>query len=383
MTKKTNNPFTSKKKSIFDNIFSKKKKKEDIPVEKEKSTYTKPGFPYSISSKLIDCTPVIPTFYKIYRLQTDNNFNFTKTKGIYKEMYDTYIKNKAMFDQGDYPKYVNIIIGMKIEVDPSQSGSIIILNSMNRFISDWTVYNSNPDHSIAIYKTDNDKPIDEYNLLIYGSLEFFRFYFKRIYSTNNSLIGSELINTIASSNKIYKSIIFDDGIVPGQQDIVNYMFTNEATQVELDSDEYDNDLSDIINLDKALVTDNDIVVIYADNPGYIMDQLKEFFGNNYDEHFDRINHIFNICNILIRSHNTMDYTYNYFQMKIYQFLEKYYASDNPKGPDDTILKIKEYLENNTDFNIKLYSKFSFLTNYFNDMDSYDNVDEVIEETEIL
>ena len=40
------------------------------------------------------------------------------------------------------------------------------------------------------------------------------------------------------------------------------------------------------------------------------------------------------------------------------------------------------LENKT-ANINLYNKFSVLSNFYKDMDSYDNVDEVIEETEIL
>ena len=385
MAKKTDNPFTTKKKNIL-NIFSKKKKKiEEVPVEKEKSTYTKPGVPYSITAKVINCTPPIPTFYKLYRLYTDasSNFSFNKTKGIYKEMYNTYIENKKLLDNSGFTKYINIIIGMKIEVDPSQPGSIIVINSLNRFISDWTAYNRNPDHSIAIFKTNSDKAIDEYNVLIYGSLEYFKFYFSRYYSTNYSIIGSEIIKTIASSNKIYKSIIFDNTTIPGMSDVVNYMFTNEATQVELDSEEYDNDLSDIINLDKSLVMDNYFVIINADNPGYILEQLKDFFGENYDIYFDRINHIFNMCNILIRKHNDIEYTYDFIQMKIYKLLEDFFVSDYPDGPDDTTIRIKEYLENNTDFNINLYNKFSVLSNFYKDMDSYDNVDEVIEETEIL
>ena len=135
MVKKTDNPFTTKKKNIL-NIFSKKKKKiEEVPVEKEKSTYTKPGLPYSVTAKVINCTPPIPTFYKLYRLYTDSNsnFSFNKTKGIYKEMYNTYIENKKLLDNSGFTKYINIIIGMKIEVDPSillidlsQTGLLII-----------------------------------------------------------------------------------------------------------------------------------------------------------------------------------------------------------------------------------------------------------------
>ena len=207
MGKKIVNPFTSKKKSIIDTIIPKKKEvKEKPPVVEEKSTYTKPGDPYTIKSKLINCTPVIPTFYKLYREDIDSDPRLFDSDDNYMDMYSIYINNKKEIDKR-YSKYINIIIGMKVEIDTTKvENTYKIVNNINRFISDWSSYYKDPDHSVFIYKTFKDGPIEEINLLIYGSLEYFKYYYRNFYEDN--VIATEMISAIASSKKIYKSIIF-------------------------------------------------------------------------------------------------------------------------------------------------------------------------------
>ena len=371
MGKKIVNPFTSKKKSIIDTIIPKKKEvKEKPPVVEEKSTYTKPGDPYTIKSKLINCTPVIPTFYKLYREDIDSDPRLFDSDDNYMDMYSIYINNKKEIDKR-FSKYINIIIGMKVEIDTTQiENTYKIVNNINRFISDWSSYYKDPDHSVFIYKTFKDGPIEEINLLIYGSLEYFKYYYRTLYEDN--IIATEMISAIASSKEIYKSIIFDESTIPGNIDKVNDMFTLEKIQTKLDSTEYD-----------TTMHYDDNCIIYLDDPKYVEEQLNEFFGENYDIYFDKINHIYNVCNILLRVEDEEE-LYRFTQMKLYEFLYRFFVSEDLSSKDKEILsRIKSYLESYTDFNIKLFDKYSMLPRFFKDMASYDDVDEVVEEEEIL
>lgn len=373
MKKKITNPFTSKKKSIIDTIIPKKKEIKEAPVVEEKSTYTKPGDPYTIKSKLINCTPAIPVFYKLYRLDSEPTLNSNDVNDIsYKEMYDLYIENKKEIDT-EFSRYINITIGMKIEIDTSQKdNSFKIINNINRFISDWTSYLQDPDHSVFIYKTFKEGPIEEINLIIYGSLTFFKHYYRNFYEDN--IIATEMISTIASSKKIYKSIIFDEYTVPGNIGRVNDLFTNEIIQVKLDSTEYDS---------TKHYEYNGNTIIYADDPRYIEEQLKDFFGENYDIYFNRINNIYNICNILLNVEQEEN-DYIFLQMKLYTFLYRFFVQKDLSSKDQEInYNIERYLDQYTDFNLKLFDKYSMLPNIFKDMASYDDVDEVVEEEEIL
>ena len=107
MKKKITNPFTSKKKSIIDTIIPKKKETKEAPVVEEKSTYTKPGDPYTIKSKLINCTPIIPTFYKLYREDIDSDTRQFNLNDNYMDMYNIYITNKKEIDKR-FSKYIDI-----------------------------------------------------------------------------------------------------------------------------------------------------------------------------------------------------------------------------------------------------------------------------------
>lgn len=370
MGKKIINPFTSKKKTIINTIISKKKEIKETQVVEEKSTYTKPGDPYTIKSKLINCTPIIPTFYKLYKEDIDSDPRQFNSNDNYMDMYNIYISNKKEIDK-KFSKYINIIIGMKVEIDTTQTENTYkIINNINRFISDWSSYYKDPDHSVFIYRTFKEGPIEEINLLIYGSLEYFKYYYRTLYEDN--IIATEMISAIASYKKIYKSIIFDESTIPGNIDKVNDMFTLEKIQIKLDSTEYD-----------TTIHYDDNCIIYLDDPKYIEEQLNEFFGENYDIYFDKINHIYNTCNILLRVEDEEE-SYRFIQMKLYEFLYRFFVSEDLSSKDKEILsRIKSYLESYTNFNIKLFDKYSMLPRFFKDMASYDDVDEVIEEEEIL
>ena len=393
---KQSNPFVAKK-SIL-NIFKKKNKslpiakpkvpKKDKEIAEEASIYrylyTRPGDPYNVVATVISCTPVIPVMYKLYCIENNNDL-----RASYTEMYETYNNNKD-FIIGMYSKYINIIIGLKIEMDNTNKDRVIaIKKALDRFISDWSVYyEEDHNHSVAMSHVVRDDDIEEIDLLVYGSLQFYHYYFNTLFDGINS-IGNEILRAIASSNLIYRDIILDEESIAGAKMTIRSLFMDPDIQSKIDADQYDSsDLKTYVDSFYNSTKNNNVVnILYMDDIDQIKKNIKDFFGENYDIFFDVITHIYNMINILINIKDPRIGSNKFVleQEKLYEFLCDYFhpnQTDENRENNVFLNTIKKSLEDHFDFKINMFSKYSFYPSY-REQASYDDVDEVVEEQEIL
>lgn len=400
---KQNNPFVVKK-SIL-NLLDKKKKNKTLPISKHKapknnkneieesSIYTRPGEPYNIIGTMISCTPVIPVMYKAYISSSFKDPEIKNNDSIinasYKEMYDQYNDDKA-FMNSSYTKWINIIIGLKVEMDNTNKDRVIIIKkALDRFISDWSAYyGEDHNHSVAMNHKVRDDNIEEVDILIYGSLDFYHYYFNTLFDGINS-IGNEVLRTIASSNLIYRNIILDEESIAGAKMTIRSMFMDPIIQSKIDADQYDSsDLKTYVDGFYNSTKDNNVVnILYIDDINQIKKNIKEFFGENYDIFFDVITHIYNMINLLINIKDPRIGSNEFIleQEKLYEFLCDYFhpnQTDENRENNVFLNTIKKSLEDHFDFKINLFDKYSFYPSH-NDTTSYDDVDEVVEEQEIL
>lgn len=399
---KQSNPFVAKR-SIL-NIFKKKNKslpidkpkvpKKDKEISEEASIYrylyTRPGDPYNVVATMISCTPVIPVMYKLYSIT--NKSEAISPNVSYKEMYETYNNNKD-FIIGMYSQYISIIIGVRVEIDnTNKDRSIIIKKALDRFISDWSAhYNKDWDdhnHYISMSHKYRDDDIEEIDLLVYGSLEFYHYYFNTLFDGVNS-IGNEILRAIASSNLIYRDIILDEESIAGAKMTIRSLFMDPDIQSKIDAEQYDSsDLKNYVDSFYNSTRENDLIkIIYMDDMNLIMKNIKDFFGENYDILFDTINHIYGMIRYLIY---IKDFRTNYKESvielcDIYSDLSDWFhpnQTDENRANNIVFATINKALEDHFDFKINMFSKYSFYPSY-REQASYDDVDEVVEEQEIL
>jgi len=391
MANRSNNPFVTKK-SIL-NLMKKKKNKtlpiakpkipkKDKEVVEETSVYTRPGEPYNVIATVISCTPVIPVMYKIYATTALDCVRDSDLRLSYADMYKLYntIKERICI----YSQYINIITGVRVEIDNTDKDRVItIKKALDRFISDWSAYYwEDHNHYVSISHKYRDDDIEEIDLLVYGSLEFYHYYFNTLFDGINS-IGNEILRAIASSNLIYRDIILDEESVAGAKMTIRSMFMDPDIQSKIDAEQYDSsELKNYVDSFYNSTIENYFIrIIYIDDINLIEKNIKNFFGENYDILFDTINHIYGMINILayVKSYGTKK------EEKLNEFLSMWF---NPQQTDENrennvfLNTIKKSLEDHFDFKIDMFSKYSFYPSY-RETASYDDVDEVVEEQEIL
>lgn len=393
MNKKSTNPFVTKK-SILN--LMKKKKNKTLPIAKPKvpkkdkeiveetSIYTRPGEPYNVIATVISCTPVIPVMYKLYAAEHENIDMCVP----YKNMYEFYKSDTGYLSI--YYEYITIIIGLKVEMDITNKDRVItIKKALDRFISDWsTYYGKKQDNSISMNHNVRDDDIEEVDILVYGSLDFYRYYFNTIFDGINP-IGNEILKAIASSNLIYRDILLDEESVAGANMNIRSMFMDPDIQSKIDAEQYDSsELKTYIDSLYNSTKDCEITsLIYIDNIDNIKKNLKEFFGENYDVLFDVINHIYYMINILYKFKDPR-YEYTLIgitMLKLYEYLYNWFSPNLKIDKDNgnTIYNdIRKALEDHFDFKINMYNQSSFYPSY-REQASYDDVDEVVEEQEVL
>ncbi len=371
INKNNNNPFTFKKSKIFDFI-NKKNTNNITPVTTEKSVYNKPGVPYTITAKLLHCTPIIPIYYKLFCLIIEENPNTS-----YKKMYNFYIDNKKNIDE-EYSKYINIILGIKIEQDITRSDSIKIRNDLNSFITDWSSISNENDHSIKIFSHMKNDSIEETDIIVSGCLSDYKEFFKVFYNGTNT-ISNELINAIGSSNEIYKNTIFDDSFIMESNIIINTVFMDDNILEQINEEQY-NESIDKEYIDKFYneTKDDSTIIVYIDNYDDIVNNIKEYFSNVkniYDDTLNIVRHIYNMCSIIIFKDNKI------IKIKLYDLIKNYLLSSNKDN--EVYNNIIHYMESQMNFKINQFKEYDLFSLYFNNIDSYDNVDEIIEEEDII
>jgi hypothetical protein len=154
-------------------------------------------------------------------------------------------------------------------------------------------------------------------------------------------------------------------------------------QSKIDAEQYDSsELKNYVDsFYNSTIENYSIRIIYIDDINLIEKNIKDFFGENYDILFDTINHIYGMINILayVKSYGTKK------EEKLNEFLSMWF---NPQQSDENrennvfLNTIKKSLEDHFDFKIDMFSKYSFYPSY-REQASYDDVDEVVEEQEIL